>query len=57
MDHVGPITDPAKPFGNHKCDSPSRLAQSLLGAVEELGHDAAFIIFTGDVVEGESVAI
>ncbi|KAI0702327.1 sphingomyelin phosphodiesterase [Cytidiella melzeri] len=53
-DHVGPITEPAQPFGNPKCDSPSDLAQSLLGAVEEFGHDAAFVIFTGDVVEGDT---
>ncbi|KAI0342171.1 sphingomyelin phosphodiesterase [Trametopsis cervina] len=53
-DHMGPITEPAEPFGNHKCDSPSDLAQSLLGAVQEFGHDAAFAIFTGDVVEGDT---
>ncbi|KAI0031271.1 acid sphingomyelinase [Vararia minispora EC-137] len=51
-DHVGSINEPAGPFGNGRCDSPSDLAQSLLGAVQEIGHDAAFAIFTGDVVEG-----
>ncbi|KAI0083450.1 sphingomyelin phosphodiesterase [Irpex rosettiformis] len=51
-DHVGPITEPAELFGNHKCDSPPDLAQSLLSAIQEFGSDAAFAIFTGDVVEG-----
>ncbi|KAI0342172.1 sphingomyelin phosphodiesterase [Trametopsis cervina] len=50
---TGPVTEPAEPFGNSHCDSPPDLAQSLLGAVQEFGHDAAFAIFTGDVVEGD----
>ena len=54
-DHVGPILEPAEPFGNHRCDSPPDLAQSLLSAIQEFGGDAAFAIFTGDVVEGQSV--
>jgi sphingomyelin phosphodiesterase len=53
-DHTGPITEPAGPFGDSNCDSPSDLAQSLLGAVQEFGGDAKFAIFTGDVVEGIS---
>ncbi|KAJ4490159.1 sphingomyelin phosphodiesterase [Lentinula aciculospora] len=45
-----PITDPAQPFGNSKCDSPVSLADSMLDAVNSF--DAEFVIFTGDVVEG-----
>jgi sphingomyelin phosphodiesterase len=45
------VTEPAGPFGNSNCDSPSDLAQSLLGAINDIAHDAAFVIFTGDVVE------
>ncbi|KIK68505.1 hypothetical protein GYMLUDRAFT_35936 [Collybiopsis luxurians FD-317 M1] len=45
-----PITDPAQPFGNSKCDSPPDLADSMLEAVNSF--NAKFVIFTGDVVEG-----
>ncbi|KAJ3783471.1 sphingomyelin phosphodiesterase [Lentinula aff. detonsa] len=45
-----PITDPAQPFGNSKCDSPPSLADSMLDAVNSF--NAQFVIFTGDVVEG-----
>ncbi|KAJ3759690.1 sphingomyelin phosphodiesterase [Lentinula raphanica] len=44
-----PITDPAQPFGNSKCDSPISLADSMLEAVNSF--NAQFVIFTGDVVE------
>ncbi|KAJ3772053.1 sphingomyelin phosphodiesterase [Lentinula raphanica] len=42
-----PITDPAQPFGNSKCDSPVSLADSMLEAVNSF--NAPFVIFTGDV--------
>ncbi|KAJ4488627.1 sphingomyelin phosphodiesterase [Lentinula lateritia] len=45
-----PVTDPALPFGNPKCDSPVSLADSMLEAVNSF--DAEYVIFTGDVVEG-----
>ncbi|KAA1479006.1 sphingomyelin phosphodiesterase [Dentipellis sp. KUC8613] len=45
-------SDQAGPFGNSKCDSPSTLAASLVQAVEDIGANAMFSIFTGDVVEG-----
>ncbi|TFY80526.1 hypothetical protein EWM64_g3486 [Hericium alpestre] len=51
-DQTGPITEPAGPFGNHDCDSPSTLADSLVQAVNTIGAKAAFSIFTGDIVEG-----
>ncbi|KAF8591354.1 sphingomyelin phosphodiesterase [Ramaria rubella] len=51
-DHVGPITEPAQPFGNSHCDSPGDLAGSLLDAMNEIGSQARFSIFTGDVIEG-----
>ncbi|KAF5392860.1 hypothetical protein D9757_000989 [Collybiopsis confluens] len=48
-DEIGkPITEPAKRFGNSKCDSPTSLADSMLDAVNAI--NAKFVIFTGDVV-------
>src|ERR1700761_200882 len=51
------ITDPALPFGNSKCDSPPSLAQTLLDAMtnKKFIGDVEFAIFTGDVVEGDSI--
>ncbi|KIK55591.1 hypothetical protein GYMLUDRAFT_230950 [Collybiopsis luxurians FD-317 M1] len=43
-----PITEPAQPFGNPKCDSPPSLSDSMLEAVNKV--NAKFVIFTGDVV-------
>ncbi|EIM91606.1 sphingomyelin phosphodiesterase [Stereum hirsutum FP-91666 SS1] len=51
-DETGPVSEPAQPFGNSHCDSPGILAQSLIEAMNEIGNDALFSIFTGDVVEG-----
>ncbi|THH05886.1 hypothetical protein EW145_g4471 [Phellinidium pouzarii] len=45
------IVDPAKPFGNMRCDSPIVLANSMLQAVTEFVPDARFTISTGDVVD------
>ncbi|EIM91610.1 acid sphingomyelinase [Stereum hirsutum FP-91666 SS1] len=45
------VSDPAGPFGNTNCDSPVSLSRSLLGAMNVIGIDAKFSIFTGDVVE------
>ncbi|KAF8888534.1 Metallo-dependent phosphatase-like protein [Infundibulicybe gibba] len=44
-----PITVPAGPNGNIKCDSPVSLANSMLEAIDALSPK--FSIFTGDVVE------
>ncbi|KAF9078769.1 Metallo-dependent phosphatase-like protein [Rhodocollybia butyracea] len=46
-----PILEAAQPFGNHQCDSPVDLADSLLEAVNSFNPE--FVIFTGDVVEGD----
>ncbi|RDW83499.1 hypothetical protein BP5796_04990 [Coleophoma crateriformis] len=42
----------AGPFGNTNCDSPVDLEESLYAAIQELIPDAAFTLFTGDLVEG-----
>ncbi|KAG7095381.1 hypothetical protein E1B28_006138 [Marasmius oreades] len=45
-----PISDPAQPNGNMRCDSPISLADSMLEAVNAI--NPKFVIFTGDVVDG-----
>jgi sphingomyelin phosphodiesterase len=47
------VTDyPAGPWGDHACDSPLRLSESMYQAINEIASDAQFTIFTGDLVEG-----
>ncbi|KAF9269665.1 sphingomyelin phosphodiesterase [Marasmius fiardii PR-910] len=52
-DDGSPISVPAPPNGNSKCDSPVSLADSMLEAVNAI--NPKFIIFTGDVVDGNFV--
>lgn len=42
---------PAGPNGEHTCDSPLDLEQSMYKAIQRLVPDAAFSIFTGDIVD------
>lgn len=51
-DEPGVTNYPAGPYGNSACDSPVSLEESLYAAIGDLVPDRAFIIFTGDVVEG-----
>ncbi|KAF7968594.1 hypothetical protein HWV62_35346 [Athelia sp. TMB] len=44
-------TEPAGPFGEHTCDSPVPLVDSMLEFAQQTVGDAKFAIFTGDVVE------
>jgi sphingomyelin phosphodiesterase len=47
------VTDyPAGPYGDHNCDSPLDLEESLYSAIEQIVPDASFTLFTGDIVEG-----
>ncbi|KAI8633042.1 V-type ATPase [Xylariaceae sp. FL1651] len=41
----------ARPNGEHKCDSPVSLEWSMYAAIRKLVPDAAFSIFTGDIVD------
>lgn len=43
---------PAGPWGNHNCDSPLNLEESLYAAIQSVAADAEFTLFTGDLVEG-----
>ncbi|KFA53631.1 hypothetical protein S40293_10201 [Stachybotrys chartarum IBT 40293] len=50
-DQPGNTTSPAGPYGDHQCDVPASLEASMYAAIRELVPDAAFAIFTGDVVD------
>ncbi|GAA97575.1 uncharacterized protein L969DRAFT_83875 [Mixia osmundae IAM 14324] len=45
------VQTPAGPYGHANCDAPPRLFDSMIDAIERLVPDAAFISFTGDVVD------
>ncbi|KAI0977043.1 Metallo-dependent phosphatase [Xylaria arbuscula] len=47
----GHVFRPAGPNGEHTCDSPVGLEESMYEAVRTLVPDAAFTIFTGDIVD------
>ncbi|PMD25630.1 sphingomyelin phosphodiesterase [Hyaloscypha hepaticicola] len=51
-DALGNNNYPAGAYGEHTCDSPVTLEESLYSAIESLVPNKAFTIFTGDVVEG-----
>ncbi|KAI1093987.1 sphingomyelin phosphodiesterase [Rostrohypoxylon terebratum] len=42
---------PAGPYGEHTCDSPVSLEESMYAAINTIAPDAAFAIFTGDIVD------
>lgn len=51
-DSPGHTQYPAGPNGNHQCDSPKTLENSLYTAIQQFAPKASFAMFTGDVVEG-----
>jgi len=51
-DAPGKTQYPCGPNGNHQCDTPKTLEDSLYAAVKKVAPNAAFALFTGDVVEG-----
>ena len=50
-DIPGNNTSPAGPNGDHACDVPVDLEESMYAAIKDMFPDAAFSIFTGDLVE------
>ncbi|GAW18908.1 hypothetical protein ANO14919_083910 [Xylariales sp. No.14919] len=52
-DHQAPghVVRLARPNGEHTCDSPVVLERSMYEAVQTVVPDAAFTIFTGDIVD------
>ncbi|OTA67733.1 putative acid sphingomyelinase [Hypoxylon sp. EC38] len=47
----GNVEFPAGPNGEHTCDAPVSLEESMYTAIREAVPDAAFSIFTGDIVD------
>ncbi|KAH7152207.1 Metallo-dependent phosphatase-like protein [Dactylonectria estremocensis] len=50
-DEPGNTRSPAGPNGDHNCDSPVSLEESMYAAIKEIVPDAAFTVFTGDIVD------
>jgi len=50
-DSPGNNNSPAGPNGDHNCDAPLSLELSMYAAIEQLAPNAAFSIFTGDIVD------
>lgn len=50
-DEPGVSDSPAGPLGDHKCDTPVSLADSMYAAITDVAPDAAFALCTGDIVD------
>jgi len=50
-DAPGNNSFPAGPFGNTRCDAPVSLEESMYEAIASIVPDAAFSLFTGDIVD------
>lgn len=50
-DAPGKSTSPAGPNGDHNCDAPVSLEDSMYKAIKDMFPDQAFTIFTGDIVD------
>ena len=42
---------PAGEYGNYKCDAPVSLEESMYAAIKSIVPNAAFTLFTGDIVD------
>ena len=42
---------PAGPYGNTHCDAPVSLEESMYAAIKQIAPNAAFTLFTGDIVD------
>ncbi|KAF4637428.1 hypothetical protein G7Y89_g661 [Cudoniella acicularis] len=42
---------PAGPNGNHKCDAPVSLEESMYAAIKSIAPNASMSLFTGDIVD------
>jgi len=47
----GNNNSPAGANGDHNCDTPKSLEASMYEAISEIAPDAAFVLFTGDIVD------
>jgi len=48
-DAPGNTSYPAGPHGNHKCDAPESLEESMYSAIQQFAPNASFALFTGDI--------
>lgn len=48
-DEPGHNNDPAGAYGNHNCDAPTSLEESMYQSIESMVPDAALYLFTGDI--------
>jgi sphingomyelin phosphodiesterase len=48
-DAPGNTSYPAGPNGNHKCDTPESLEESMYSAIQLFAPNASFALFTGDI--------
>ncbi|CAJ2508167.1 Uu.00g093530.m01.CDS01 [Anthostomella pinea] len=51
LDGLDGNTYPAGPNGEHTCDAPISLEESMYAAIQDIVPGAAFSIFTGDIVD------
>ncbi|KAH8898539.1 sphingomyelin phosphodiesterase [Thozetella sp. PMI_491] len=50
-DAPGNNASPAGPNGDHQCDAPTTLEESMYAAIKALVPNAAFGLFTGDIID------
>jgi sphingomyelin phosphodiesterase len=50
-DSPGQNNAPAGPNGDHMCDVPVSLEESMYNAIKTIVPDAKFTLFTGDIVD------
>ena len=50
-DSPGHNNAPAGPNGDHQCDVPVSLEESMYNAIKTIVPDAAFSLFTGDIID------
>jgi sphingomyelin phosphodiesterase len=50
-DSPGNTQYPAGPYGNTHCDAPISLEDSMYAAIKQIAPNAAFTLFTGDIVD------
>jgi sphingomyelin phosphodiesterase len=50
-DDPGHNSFPAGPNGDHACDAPVSLEESMYSAIRQIAPNAAFAMFTGDIVD------
>ena len=50
-DEPGVSDSPAGPYGDHACDTPVALGDSMYAAITDVAPDAVFALCTGDIID------